>query len=51
MREENSLGPGTYDPNHSGWFDAASDREAIRNGNASSPVIIKSHQKKSESNK
>ncbi|HMI60217.1 MAG TPA: hypothetical protein VK518_04895 [Puia sp.] len=31
------LGPGTFDPNNPGWFDAETDQRAIFNGYSSSP--------------
>jgi|GEM_PF-6752702 len=39
-----NLGPGTYDPNNPGWFDASSDQQAIINGYNSSPTVIKAQQ-------
>ncbi|PZR03319.1 MAG: hypothetical protein DI539_26380, partial [Flavobacterium psychrophilum] len=36
------LGPGTY--GMPGWFDAASDQQAISNGYSNSPAVIKAHQ-------
>jgi RHS repeat-associated protein len=39
-----NLGPGTYDSNNPGWFDAASDQRAISNGYNSSPAVIRAQQ-------
>jgi RHS repeat-associated protein len=43
-----NLGPGTYDPNNPGFFDATTDQQAIANGNASSPRMVAEAEKEAE---